>query len=264
MRPLRPFCANCITVSITMGMELDKKKLCEAIRECGSIRKACKKIGCSRATVHRQAKTDDDFKKELDEAKEVARLDMLDKYMDALHKIAGVEPDSEKKSLKAIMFYIDRTLKELGRKERDEALSAMAKKDMTPERIAKADEYKKEVRQRIKNQKDYYVKLLKKENRYTPELAQQAELAATAVVRLRMIQEETMFNPYHKAIQIEISREGNTREHISEAENLLKDYLQVAKDQLKALGMNTDSKERKTDEDGEDGFTEFMNALSNN
>jgi hypothetical protein len=181
-----------------------------------------------------------------------------------LHKIAGVEPDSEKKSLKAIMFYIDRTLKELGRKERDEALSAMAKKDMTPERIAKADEYKKEVRQRIKNQKDYYVKLLKKENRYTPELAQQAELAATAVVRLRMIQEETMFNPYHKAIQIEISREGNTREHISEAENLLKDYLQVAKDQLKALGMNTDSKERKTDEDGEDGLTEFMNALSNN
>jgi hypothetical protein len=54
------------------------------------------------------------------------------------------------------------------------------------------------------------------------------------------------------------------RAYIGKAENLLKDYLQVAKDQLKALGMNTDSKERKTDEDGEDGLTEFMNALSNN
>jgi hypothetical protein len=239
----------------------DKERLYEAIRKYGSIRKACKETGCSRASVHRLAKTDDEFKKELDEAKEVARLEMLDKYMDALHEISGVEPECKQKSLKAIMFYIDRTIKELGRRERDQQLSAMKKEDLTPERIERAEKYKADVQKRIKNLKDYYVQLLKKEGRYTPELAQQAEVTATSVVRLRMLQEEVMFNPYHKAIQIEISREGNTREHISEVENLFKEYLQVSMVQLRALGMNTDSKERKADESGGDSLEEFMAAL---
>ena len=63
----------------------------------------------------------------------------------------------------------------------------------------------------------------------------------------------------HKPVNVEISREGNTRESVSPKEKLYLDVSAQAQKALRALGMNVDSKERKTDNDG---FKEFMEEFS--
>ena len=112
----------------------------------------------------------------------------------------------------------------------------------------------KVVLKRIKNKKSYIVKLLKQQGKYTAELSMQVNIAAQLLVRTDMLADE-IFNEGHRAVNVEISREGNERESISPKEKLYLDLVQQSQRALRALGMNTDAKERKTDNDG---FSEFM------
>jgi len=134
----------------------------------------------------------------------------------------------------------------------------------TPEEVRKQEEeaaaMDKRVKQMIEQKKRYIIKLLKKEGKYTAELSYQVELTATLLMRYDMIKKE-IFSTTHKCVNVEISREGNTRETISPVEAL---FLKIHADlqrSLRALGMNTESKERRTD--GDD-FGEFMKQMQEN
>jgi beta-lactam-binding protein with PASTA domain len=124
---------------------------------------------------------------------------------------------------------------------------------------AKADEAR-DFKKAVEAKQRYLVKLLKDQGKYTSELSMQAKVVAQLLVRTDYLAEQ-VFSPLHKPVSVEVSREGNSREKVSEIETLYLKYSDQAQRALKALGMNTDSKERKTDE-GSDSFTEFMKKMN--
>ena len=116
------------------------------------------------------------------------------------------------------------------------------------------------IQKRIGYKKQYIVKLLKKQGKYTSEMALQATITAQLMVRTEILAEE-IFSCGHKAVNVEISREGNNRESISPKEKLYLDLTTQTQKALRALGMNTDSKDRKPTES--DGLTKLMEEFSN-
>lgn len=112
---------------------------------------------------------------------------------------------------------------------------------------------------RIKGKKAYIVQLLKKQGKYTAELSMQATITAQLIVRTEILAEE-IFSGRHDAVNVELSREGHSRESISPKEKLYLDLTTQTQKALKALGMNIDAKERKTDGDA---FSEFMEEFKN-
>jgi hypothetical protein len=113
------------------------------------------------------------------------------------------------------------------------------------------------IQKKITAKKTYIVKLLKKQNKYTPELSMQVKIVAQLLVRTEILAEQ-IFDANHKPVNVELSREGNERESISPKEKLYLDLLTQSQKALRALGMNTDSRERKTDNDG---FADFINQF---
>lgn len=101
--------------------------------------------------------------------------------------------------------------------------------------------------------------LLKEAGRYTPELEAQVSITASLMVRFRKYQ-QTVFSEGYRNVNVELSREGNRRESLNPNERLYLEYAEKAKNGLKALGLNVDSKDRKPLES--DGFAVFMNSLS--
>lgn len=98
------------------------------------------------------------------------------------------------------------------------------------------------------------VRLLRAQGKYTAELSIQADIAAAALARVVMLTDEMSSDGYRPVME-EITRESNTRLVPNPTEKLYLDFLDRAQRALKALGMNTDARERKTDNDG---FNEFM------
>lgn len=113
----------------------------------------------------------------------------------------------------------------------------------------------REMKKRVKGKKDYIVKLLKKEGKYTAELTVQATITAQLLVKMEMLL-ESGYSP----INVEISREGNTRESISATETMYQNLLKQTQNALTALGMTTDSKERRGD--GKDDLQEFLQDMN--
>ena len=110
------------------------------------------------------------------------------------------------------------------------------------------------IKKRIRNKKDYIIKLLKKEGKYTAELSMQVTITAQLLVQTDMLAESVAaLGP--NIIDVEYSREGNERKSINPVVKLYNETAEKAQRALRALGMNTDSKERKTDNDS---FSEFM------
>lgn len=113
------------------------------------------------------------------------------------------------------------------------------------------------VQQRIEMKRQHIVSILKEQGKYTEELSMQAQIVAQLLVRTDDLAAE-IFDGRHHAVNVEISREGNERESISPKEKLYMDYIQQSQRALRALGMNTDAKERKTDSDA---FSDFLNEF---
>lgn len=113
------------------------------------------------------------------------------------------------------------------------------------------------IKKRIKNQKDYIVRLLKQQGKYSPEMSLQAMLTAYLYVRMERLAEEVL-DDGHDSVIVELSREGNERRSVNPADKTFLECADKLQRALKALGMNIDAKERNNDTDG---FNELFNAL---
>lgn len=116
---------------------------------------------------------------------------------------------------------------------------------------------KSDARRRVRYKKEYLTRLLRKEGKYSPEMSQQVLVAAELMVHAEFLAEK-MGEPGYSPVVEEKSREGYGRLKPHPLEKLYADYLAQAQAALRALGMNTDSKDRKQEADS---FGEFMESL---
>lgn len=212
----------------------------------GIICVACESTGISRSTYYDWYNRDESFRRKVEEVME-AQIDYVEsKLMNLIN--AG--------DTTATIFYLKSKGKNRGWNERlNQQPKPIIAQPVVIEAIPNKDDPKKiGFNDKIQEKKDYITDLLNKQGKYTPELAMQVDIAAQLLVRCDKIGEEINADGY-KAINVEISREGNNRESINPKEKLYLDLLQQAQKALRALGMNTDSKERKA---GEDGFGDFL------
>lgn len=230
-------------------MEDKKIRFLDNLKAAGGIiYVACENTGINRSTYYKWRKEDPEFATAADEVQE-AQIDFVESKLMGLINAGDTT---------ATIFYLKTKGKKRGYSEKFPTQSVPAEPvPSVPELPAPDDAPGKEgkvVLKRIKNKKSYIVKLLKQQGKYTAELSMQVNIAAQLLVRTDMLADE-IFNEGHRAVNVEISREGNERESISPKEKLYLDLVQQSQKALRALGMNTDAKERKTDNDG---FSEFM------
>lgn len=227
-------------------MEDKKQKFLEALMQgYGIIAVACEAVGISRSTYNRWYNSDPGFKEKVDEIAETQTDFVESKLMQLINA----------NDTTAIIFY----LKIKGKKR---GYSDKAQKDFAPstEPILPnpADEKeRRRIERRVKNKKDYIIKLLKSQGKYTAELTYQVELTAQLLVRAEVLNEEMLRDGY-SSVNVEYSREGNERHTVNPKEKLYLNVASLAQRALRALGMNNDGKERRTEDDTLD---EFMKAM---
>lgn len=220
----------------------------------GIIYVACESTGINRSTYYRWRESDKEFADAVDEVMD-AQVDFVEsKLMELINA----------HDTTATIFYLKTKGKKRGWTEKQQPIVAI-NTDVQPDtslpalpapEAAKASKVK--ITKRIKNKKDYIVKLLKEQGKYTAELSMQVTITAQLLVRTEILAEEVLAEE-HEAVNVEISREGNERKTISPKEKLYLDFVQQSQKALRALGMNTDAKERKTDNDT---FNEFLKEFS--
>lgn len=220
-------------------MEDKKKRFIELLKESGCIASvACDRIGISYSTYRRWYNSDAEFAVQVDDCND-RRTDYVESKL--MERINGGD-------ITAIIFYLKTQGRSRGWTEKN--LPKLQNKPVE----AVGEKVSTSMQRRITGKKTYIVKLLKKEGKYTPELALQVKIVAQLLVRTEILAEQ-IFSDCHNPTNIELSREGNERESINPKEKLYLDLLEQSQKALKALGMNTDSRERKYDNDG---FNEFM------
>lgn len=228
-------------------MEEKKQRFISCYNDArGIIAAACQMAGISRSTYYKWKREDSEFAALCDEVGETQK----DYVENALLK------NIENGNVTAQIFYLKTKAKERGWSERPQPQEPQPQPMALP-----SPEETKAVRiaaeKRVKDKKQYIVRLLKKEGKYTAELSLQVTITAQLWARTDMLADE-IFSASHKAVNVEISREGNERESISPKERLYLDYSSQLQRSLRALGMNIDAKERKPDTDG---VNEFLNAF---
>ena len=241
-----------------MIQDKDQKKtqiVAEIIRQKGFKGVACQAIGLNPRTFRQWMAEDEEFRQAVEDAVDISREWRDEVAEKALFDLV------EAKDTTAVIFYNKTRNKHKGYTER---MLPQPKEEPKPETPAlpSAEEQAKVsavMKQKITAKKTYIVKLLKAQGKYSAELSMQVKVAAQLLVRTETLTEE-IFAEGHQAINVEISREGNTRESISPKEKLYLDLVAQSQKALRALGMNTDSKERKSDNDG---FTDFMKEFAN-
>ncbi len=231
-------------------MKTDKKDLFieNLFATGGIIYTACKCTGISRGTYYVWYNSDADFRARVDEVME-AQIDAVESRL--MERI--VQGDTT-----ATIFY----LKTRGRNRgwNDKVQPQPPAPEIAPPPAAAelpgsvAPDRAKLIAKRVKNKKDYIVKLLKEQGKYTKDLSIQANIAAQLLVRVDMLNEEITADGYN-AINVETSREGNDRRTINPKEKLYLDLLQQSQKALRALGMNIDAKDRKPEDDA---FNDFL------
>ena len=220
----------------------------------GIICVACESTGINRSTYYRWRESDKDFADAVDEVMD-AQVDFVEsKLMELINA----------HDTTATIFYLKTKGKKRGWTEKQQPLVAIntnPQPDTSLPALPAPEEAKTAkitITKRIKNKKDYIVKLLKQQGKYTAELSMQVTITAQLLVRTEILAEEVLAEE-HEAVNVEISREGNERKTISPKEKLYLDFVQQSQKALRALGMNTDAKERKTDNDT---FNEFLKEFS--
>lgn len=221
----------------------DKKEkfLVALAKHRGIVATACEASDVQRSEYYTWRDTDPAFRRRADEVIEM-QVDFVESKL--LRKI-------EDGDTTAIIFYLKTKGKKRGYSEKavTQPTPAQPPTQTLPEPAADS----KAIAAKVKNKKAYIVKLLKKQGKYTAELTYQVEITAQLLVRAEMLGDEILADG-HKVVNVEYSREGNERVTINPKEKLYLDVLEKGQKALRALGMNTESKERKTDEDATSGF----------
>ncbi len=223
-------------------MDDKKEKFLEALaRGYGIIATACEAVKVGRTTYYRWYNSDPEFKERVDEITET-QVDFVEsKLMQSINA----------NDTTAIIFYLKTKGKKRGYS--DKAYPTPVKEPSKEPALSEPVTDSKAIAAKVKNKKAYIVKLLKKQGKYTAELTYQVEITAQLLVRADMLGDEILADG-HKAVNVEYSREGNERVTINPKEKLYLEVLEKGQRALRALGMNTESKERKTDEDATSGF----------
>ena len=232
-------------------MDVKKTKFLKALSKAyGIIAPACNAVGISRYTYYRWYHGDKEFREKADEIAET-QIDFVES------KLMQMIENSDASS---VIFYLKTKGKNRGYSDKAQQTVPDPSPSGTPLQLQdsnKTGKGRKIVERKVKNKKDYIVKLLKAQGKYTAELTYQVEITARLLVRADMLYDEIL-SEGHKAVNIEYSREGNERATINPKEKLYLDVSEKAQKALRALGMNTESKERKTDNDN---FNEFWAAM---
>jgi hypothetical protein len=222
------------------------------LKKAGAIvSQACEATGISRSTFYRWKDDDPEFSTAVDEV-----FDMQIDFVES--KLMGLINGGD---TTATIFYLKTRGKKRGWNEKQQPVVEINTEPQQPEfalPVIDAESGKQMVAKRVKSKKAYLVKLLKEQGKYTAELSMQAQITAQLLVRTEILSEEILSDE-HEAVSVEISREGNERRTVSPKEKLYLDFVQQSQKALKALGMNTDSKERKSDNDT---FGEFLKEFS--
>lgn len=213
----------------------------------GIILNACEAIGISRSKYYKWMQDDADFAAKVEEIKE-AQIDFVESKL-----ISAIDANDTT----AIIFYLKTKGKKRGYTEKlPQAAPVVIAAPAVEEH--KADDAKN-VAAKLKAKKAYIVKLLKQQGKYTAELTYQVDITAKLLVRADLLGDE-IFADGHKAVNVEYSREGNERVSVNPKEKLYIELLEKGQKALRALGMNTESKERATDNDS---FDDFLTVLKN-
>lgn len=228
-----------------MDTQEQKKKFLDALRNgLGIITTACQATGVSRSNFYYWCKNDEEFKAAADEIMEV-QLDFVENKF--LHAI-------EAGDITAMIFYLKTKGKKRGYSEKAIFQQKEKQKDdqkQLSDTISVTSA--KVIERKVKSKKAYIVKLLKNQGKFTKELTYQVDITAKLLVRADMLGNEILAGG-HKAVNVEYSREGNERVTVDPKEKLYLELLEKGQKALRALGMNTESKERKSDTDGFDTF----------
>ena len=236
-------------------MEENKQKFLEALSASyGIIAEACEAMNMSRSTFYRWYKSDEVFKEQVDNVTET-QIDYVESKL--IKNISAGDTT-------AIIFYLKTKGKARGYSEKAKPKEEKPLPDTAVlpgpgvEDTTDSAESKKRIERKVKSKKAYIIKLLKKQGKYTAELTYQVEITAQLLVRADMLGDEILADG-HKSINVEYSREGNERITVNPKEKLYLEVLEKGQKALRALGMNTESKERKTDNDDYSKFLEAMN-----
>ena len=229
-------------------MEARKEKFLEALAHgYGIIATACEAIGIGRTTYYRWYNADPEFRERVDEITET-QVDFVESKL-----IRAIDAGDTT----ATIFYLKTKGKKRGYNERALPKAPDPVPTATTLPPPPTEEDTKRIAAKVKSKKAYIVKLLKKQGKYTAELTYQVDITAKLLVRADILGDEIMADG-HQAVNVEYSREGNERKTIDPKEKLYIELLEKGQKALRALGMNTESKERKTDNDD---FNDFMAAM---
>lgn len=116
--------------------------------------------------------------------------------------------------------------------------------------------------QRVKNKRDYIVRVLKKVGKYTPELSQMVGVAARALAHLDLLGEEFEKDDYAPLL-VQTSREGDDRVMANPTEKMYLDYLAESRAALRGLGMSSESKTFKGSDAAAGNFLSRLSAIPN-
>ena len=227
-------------------MEEKKEKFLEALTQSrGIISTACEAIGVCRGTYYRWYNADPEFKEKVEEITET-QVDFVEsKLIQAI----------DRGDITATIFYLKTKGKKRGYNEKAQPKApAPLPVVATLPPPEPTDEDTKRIAAKVKSKKAYIVKLLKEQGKYTAELTYQVNITAKLLVRADILGDEIMAGG-HRAVNVEYSREGNERKTIDPKEKLYIELLEKGQKALRALGMNTESKERKADNDE---FNDFL------
>lgn len=229
-----------------MKKEESKGKFLEALAAAaGIVLTACESANVSRSTYYRWYKEDAAFAERVDEISE-EQLDFVEGKL--LKSIKAGDTT-------AIIFYLKTKGKKRGYSEKhppkEETLQPQTAAAIVDEASTKKKQQR--IKQRLRNKRNYITKLLKKQNKWMAEMTYQVEITAKILVRVELLEEE-IFSAGYTAVNVEYSREGNERVSLNPQERLYLESLGKAQKALRALGMNTESKERKGENDGLGNF----------
>ncbi len=215
----------------------------------GIIYIACAAVKISRGTYYNWYNEDPEFRKEADEVLQCQAEFVEGKLLESI----------KNGDVQAQKFYLQTKGRHLGYSTRrvDSELPAYNGQSQTE---LENNELKR-LNAEFTKQKKRITDLLKEEKKYTPELDLQIEICAKLKVQEETLNKKLMISGYSPTIT-EYSREGEPRSVVNPVWKVHQDVTDQLQKALRALGMNTESKDRKSDGDTVGGFLEAFQAKS--